>query len=72
LKYTILQPGRLLDEVGTGLIQTNRPAEATEQTIARDDVASIIFYSLNHAHTIGKTYELFSGPQPISEALMAI
>jgi len=69
LNYTILQPGRLLDEKGTGLIQTSRPAEATEQTIFRDDVASVILYTLNHDHTIGRTVELFNGPESISTAL---
>ena len=69
LNYTILQAGRLLNEKGTGLIQTSRPAEATEQTIFRDDVASVILYSLSHDHTIGRTVELFNGPEPISTAL---
>jgi len=69
LNYTILQPGRLVDETGKGLIQTIRPTEATEQMISRDDVASVIFYSFNHEHTIGTTVELFNGSEPISTAL---
>lgn len=70
LNYTILQPGRLLNEASTGLIQTQRPA-VEQQAISRDDVAGIIHYCLSHEHTSNQTYELFAGPQSIAEALAA-
>jgi len=71
LNYTILQPGRLLDETGTGLIQTDRPADATEQIISRHDVAKVICYCLNHEQSYDHTYELFAGSQSINDALAA-
>lgn len=69
LNYTILQPGRLLDEPATGLIQTKRPLAAEKQKISRADVASSIVYCLQQAHTINQSYELFAGTTPIASAL---
>ncbi len=69
LNYTILRPGRLIDEAATGLIKTNRPTAATEQIISRADTATAIAYCLNNTFCINKTYELFSGSIPIAEAL---
>ena len=71
LKYTILQPGRLIGEKGSGRIQTKRPSDATKQKISRDDVAACILYCLQHDHTIGKSLELFDGDISIEDALSA-
>jgi uncharacterized protein YbjT (DUF2867 family) len=70
LSFTILQPGRLTDDPGTKHIQTQRPENAAEQKISRDDVAESILYCLQHDHTIGKSYELFHGKTTIAEALV--
>jgi len=69
LDYTILQPGRLTDDPGTSHIQTQRPENATEQKISRDDVAACIVYCLQHEHTIGASIELFKGDLSIEGAL---
>jgi len=72
LHYTILQPGRLTDDPGTNHIQTQRPENAAEQKISRDDVAESILYCLQHDHTIGSSIELFEGELGIEEALSVL
>lgn len=69
LDYTILRPGKLTDDKGTGHITTTRP-ESDLQSISRDDVAACIVFCLDNAGTIGKTVELYQGDRTISEALI--
>ena len=57
--YTILQPGRLLDQPGSGLVSTQRPADPAKQCISREDTAQAIYHCLTHSHTIGRVYELY-------------
>jgi len=66
LNYTILRPGRLLDERGTGLIRTTRPISPEEQVISREDTAKAIYHCLTNNKTIGKIYELYKGDIPLS------
>jgi uncharacterized protein YbjT (DUF2867 family) len=68
LNFTILQPGRLTDESGTNHIQTQRPENAANQKISRDNVAACILYCLQQDHTIGKSFELFEGDLSIKNA----
>ncbi|HSR62348.1 MAG TPA: SDR family oxidoreductase [Gammaproteobacteria bacterium] len=68
LEYTILRPGKLTDDEGTGHITTTRP-DSDQQSITRDDVASCIVYCLDNPGTIGKIVELYQGDTLISEAL---
>lgn len=70
LNYTILRPGRLLDENGTGLIKTSRPADPDEQVISREDTARVIYYCLTNAGVTGKIYELYKGEQSFEAALL--
>jgi uncharacterized protein YbjT (DUF2867 family) len=66
LNYTILRPGRLLDEDGTGLITTIRPMDPEEQVISREDTARAIYYCLTNNEAIGRIYELYKGDEPFS------
>ena len=71
LDYTIVRPGRLTDDPGTGLI------EAAEQLdriggIPRDDVAATLAACLGADNTIGKSFDLLGGQRPIAEALAAL
>lgn len=69
LNYTILRPGRLTDDTGTGLITTNRPGDASAQWITREDTASVVQHCLNNPAVINKTYELYAGESPISTVI---
>jgi uncharacterized protein YbjT (DUF2867 family) len=67
LQTTIVRPGGLTDEPGTGLV---RIAESTGRgTIAREDVAAILLAVLDTPTAAGRTLEVISGDNPISTAL---
>jgi uncharacterized protein YbjT (DUF2867 family) len=68
LDYTIIRPGSLTEDEGTGMI------EAAEQLgrrgeIPREDVARTFASALESEDTYHKTFEILSGETPIREAL---
>lgn len=65
--WTILRPGTLTDDVGTGCV-TLAP-EVPHHTIPRVDVAKVIAGCLARPLTVGHQWELVTGPVPIAEAL---
>lgn len=68
--YTILQPGRLIDEEGVGRVTTLRPEAAAEQIISRQDTARAVLQALQTPASINKTYELYVGETPIEQAIV--
>jgi cytosine deaminase len=69
LDYTVIRPGALTDDPGTGLIAL---AESVPRgSIPRADVAATLLLVLPAPNTHGKTLELMSGPLPIAEAVRA-
>ena len=68
LDYTIVRPGRLTDEEGTGLVEV-APGLGRRGAIPRDDVAATLLACLDIETTIGKTFELLAGETPIQDAL---
>ena len=71
LDYTIVRPGRLTDDAGTGLIDV-APGLGRFSEIPRDDVAAILLACLDEPGSIGKTFEVLSGETPIAEAIAAL
>jgi uncharacterized protein YbjT (DUF2867 family) len=71
LDYTIVRPGSLTDDPGTGLV-TATTSMGGRGPVPRDDVAATLFAALQIDSTIGKTFELFGGETPIEEALRAL
>ena len=69
LDWTVIRPGGLTDEPGTGLIALGE--ELTRGSIPREDVAATIKLVLPSPNTIGKSLDLVSGPLPIAEAVRA-
>lgn len=70
LNYTIIRPGGLLNEPGTGKVSI---AENLQRgTIPREDVARVIFASLDNPNTYKKGFDLVSGEQSIEDALQAL
>ena len=69
LNYTILRPGRLTDEAGTGLIKTARPGDPDAQFISREDTASVVVHCLKQPTVLGKVFELYEGTLPIERAI---
>ena len=68
LDFTIVRPGMLTDDPGTGLVDA-APKLGRRDSIPRDDVASVLLACLDEPSTIGKTFELLSGETPIDEAV---
>ncbi|WP_308799045.1 SDR family oxidoreductase [Agromyces silvae] len=66
LDWTILGPGRLTDDPGTGTID----AEAAESgAVSRDDVAAVAAAVLGDDRSIGRTIRFTAGDTPIAEAV---
>jgi uncharacterized protein YbjT (DUF2867 family) len=70
LEYTIVRPGRLTDEPGTGRVRIGTDIDYGEVT--RDDVAATVAEVLNAPNTVGKAFELVGGDTPIDEAVRAL
>jgi uncharacterized protein YbjT (DUF2867 family) len=71
LDYTILAPGTLIDEKGTGRIQASEKLPH-HGFIPREDLASAIIETLRNYMTVGKTIELVSGSEKIKPALAEV
>jgi uncharacterized protein YbjT (DUF2867 family) len=70
LSYTIMRPGGLTDDPGTGLVTVGTGVERGE--VPREDVAATMLAVLEAPSTVGKTFELVSGETPIDEAIRAL
>ena len=68
LDWTIVRPGSLTDDPGTGLVDV-----ATELgrrgPVPRDDVALVLLETLQAPSTVGLTFEVFGGDVPAAEAV---
>ena len=71
LDYTIIRPGGLTNEEGTGRIEAAESLGRRGQ-ISRDDVARTFADALEMRNTYGKTFEVLAGDTPIREALEKI
>jgi len=70
LDWTILKPGRLTDDPGSGHVAL---AEALGRRgeVSRDDVAAVLAAALEEPATVGRELELLAGDTPIPEAVRA-
>jgi len=68
LDYTIVRPGGLTDEPGTGRVTATREL-GNRGYVPRDDVAAVLAACLTTPATVGVTFELFTGDTPIPRAL---
>jgi uncharacterized protein YbjT (DUF2867 family) len=69
LEWTVLRPGLLTDDPGTG--QVNLAEHVGGGVVTRDDVAAVLVALLDHPESAGKVYELIGGETPVAEALGA-
>jgi uncharacterized protein YbjT (DUF2867 family) len=67
LTYTIIRPGGLLNEPGTGKITA--ASDIRSGKISREDVADTIFHSLTEENTYYQSFDLVTGEVPIGNAL---
>lgn len=69
LDLTILRPGALTDEPGTGRVRLGEKVD--RGAVPRDDVAAVIVALLDTPETAGRTLELVGGDTPVDEAVSA-
>jgi uncharacterized protein YbjT (DUF2867 family) len=69
LDWTIVRPGRLTDDAGTGRVSvgTLEPGE-----VPRADVAAVVREALHTPASIGATFDLLGGDTPVAEALASL
>ncbi|MET3684387.1 uncharacterized protein YbjT (DUF2867 family) [Alkalibacillus flavidus] len=70
LDHTIIHPGRLTNDAGTGnvsLAATTQPDE-----VAREDIARVILSSLVHNNTIGQEFQVVQGDTAIDDAIQSL
>jgi uncharacterized protein YbjT (DUF2867 family) len=70
LDYTIIRPGGLNDDPGTGKVQLGERLDYGQVT--RDDVAGVIAECLIADNSIGKAFDLLNDGTPIAEAVRAL
>lgn len=67
LDATIVRPGLLTDEPGTGRVTI--ASETGRGSIPRDDVAAVLLAVLDTPATVGQTFEVISGGTRIADAV---
>ncbi|MEV5490538.1 SDR family oxidoreductase [Streptomyces bobili] len=70
LDWTILRPGSLTDDTGTGLVRLE--ARTGPGPVPRDDVAAVLAELLDTPATAGLTLELISGSTPVPVAVKSV
>ena len=70
LDYTIVRPGMLTDDPGTGKVEIG-DLEAGG-SVTRDDVAAVLAECLTADNTIGKAFDLINGDTSISDAVRSL
>jgi uncharacterized protein YbjT (DUF2867 family) len=69
LDYTIVRPGRLTDDPGTGRVAVDGGGSGS---VTRDDVAAVLAECLTADNTIGKAFDLLNDGTSIPEALSSL
>ena len=70
LDWTVVRPGRLTDDPGTGRIQVG--AALGRGQVPRADVAATLLAVLHTPSTSGATFDLLGGDTPVDEALASL
>jgi uncharacterized protein YbjT (DUF2867 family) len=71
LDYTIVRPGRLTDDPGTGKINVG-DGPGGVGSVTRDDVALVLAELLGADNAIGKDFDLLNGDVPVAEAIAGL
>lgn len=70
LDYTILRPGRLLNDPPLGSFNCAMPSQPERQIITRADVADACVYCLSNPQTLNKIYPLVNGDDSLADAML--
>jgi uncharacterized protein YbjT (DUF2867 family) len=72
LQATVVRPGGLTDDAGTGRVRLGVPSLADRGSIPRADVAATMVACLAFPNTIGATFEVVAGDDPIYDVLASV
>jgi uncharacterized protein YbjT (DUF2867 family) len=67
LDWTIIRPGRLTDDPGTGRVELGE--DVARSDVPRADVAAVVAAALDADSSIGKQWNLVGGETPVDEAV---
>ena len=70
LDFTIVRPGMLTDDGGTGRVSAGERLGRGE--VPRDDVAAVLLAVLGADNTIGRAFDLVGDETPVEEAVAAL
>jgi nucleoside-diphosphate-sugar epimerase len=70
LDHTIVRPGRLTDDPGSGRVRIGESVGRGE--ISRDDVAAVLAAALREPATAGLAFQVISGEVPVDEAVASL
>jgi uncharacterized protein YbjT (DUF2867 family) len=71
LDYTIVRPGTLTDDPGTGRVRLSTELGGRGR-VTRDDVAAVLAEVLETQNTVGVVAELFAGDVPVADAVRSL
>ncbi len=70
LDYTIIHPGVLTNDKGTGQVELAEKVDRGE--VPREDIASVILASLQDETTVGKEFQVVGGTTSVNEAIKLV
>ena len=70
LDYTILKPGRLTNDRGTGRVRVGEDVE--RGAVSREDVAAVIAATLHEPGTVGRSLGVVAGEDEVQAALASL
>jgi uncharacterized protein YbjT (DUF2867 family) len=68
--WTIVRPGMLTDDPGTGRARIQE--EPIRAEVTRDDVAAVLAAVVDESRAVGKVLYVVGGDEPIEDALLAV
>ena len=71
LEYTIICPGGLRDDPGSGMVSVSSDLYVDGKT-SREDLAAALVMCLDFESTIGKRFSMLEGDTPLEEALRSM
>jgi uncharacterized protein YbjT (DUF2867 family) len=71
LDHTIVRPGRLTDDPGSGRVEVGSPLDRRGE-VSRDDVAAVLLAALDEPASAGLQFDLLAGETPIDAALASL
>jgi uncharacterized protein YbjT (DUF2867 family) len=69
LDWTVVKPGRLTNDVPTGLVEVG---ELERGSVTRGDVAHVLAEVIESDNTIGKTFDLLNGDTSVKQAVKSL